>query len=57
MDSDSADSALLRSISLDTVGARNRQYTGRVLPAGGETISCHVGEAWQLFANCGLAIA
>ena len=32
MDSDSADIALLRSISLDTVGARNRQYTGRVLP-------------------------
>ena len=57
MDSDSADSALLRSISLDTVGARNRQYTGRVLPAGGETISRHVGEAWRLFANCGLAIA
>ena len=33
MDLDSTDRALLRSSSRDTVGARNRQYTGaRVLP-------------------------
>jgi len=41
MDLDSTDKALLRSMSRETVGARIRQHTGRVLPAGGETISRH----------------
>jgi hypothetical protein len=41
MDLDYTDKALLRSMSRVTVGAAIANTPGRVLPAGGETISRH----------------